>query len=62
MRELCRRLGWERKSLTHAKKAGLKTIKFARFDYVRGLDVLDFFSKLAEQQAGEQGQGGNNVS
>ena len=50
VRELCRRLGWERKSLAHAKREGLRTVKFARFDYVRGADVLAFFDKLAEQQ------------
>ena len=53
MREACRRLGWERKTLAHAKREGLKTTRFGRFDYVRGADVLDFFAKLAEQREGE---------
>ena len=51
VRKLCKRLGWERKTLAHAKRAGLRTIRFGRFDYARGCDVLDFFTKLAEQQA-----------
>ncbi len=52
MREACRRLGWERKTLAHAKKTGLRTIRFGRFDYIRGLDLCDFFAKLAERQEG----------
>ena len=56
-RELCRRLAWERKTLTHAKREGLLTIRFGRSDYVRGADVLAFFDRQAEQQAGN-GQGG----
>jgi hypothetical protein len=55
VRELCRRLNWERKTLSHAKQEGLITIRFGRSDYVRGDDVLAFFGKLAEQQAGGNG-------
>jgi hypothetical protein len=54
-REACRRLEWERKTLAHAKREGLKTIRFGRFDYCRGADVLRFFDRLAEQQAGQGG-------
>jgi len=53
VRELCHRLGWERKTLVHAKRDGLKTIRFGRWDYVRGKDALAFFDQLAERQAGE---------
>jgi hypothetical protein len=49
VRELCARLGWERKTLTHAKRAGLQTIRFGRFDYCRGADVVAFFDGLADQ-------------
>lgn len=52
VRELCRRLGWERKSLAHAKREGLRTVKFGRFDYARGSDVLSFFDQLAQRQGG----------
>jgi hypothetical protein len=58
VRELCRVLAWERKTLAHAKREGLRTIRFGRFDYVRGRDVLAFFDKLADRQAA--GQGGDN--
>ena len=60
LREAARRLGWERKTIAHAKRAGLRSVRFGRFDYVRGVDVLDFFAKLADQQAGRGngGQGG----
>ena len=51
MREACRRLGWERKTLAHAKREGLRTIRFGRFDYVRGADILTFFAAIAERQA-----------
>ena len=53
MREACRRLGWERKTLAHAKSAGLQTIRFGRFDYVRGADLLSFFDRLAGQSNAE---------
>ncbi len=53
MREACRRLGWERKTLAHAKSAGLVTIRFGRFDYVRGADLLSFFDRLAGQSNAE---------
>jgi len=56
VREACLRLGWARKTLTHAKKTGLRTIRFGRFDYVRGADILSFFSRLAEPQASGEGQ------
>jgi len=49
MREACRRLGWERKTLAHAKRAGLRTIRFGRFDYVTGAELARFFARLAER-------------
>ncbi len=51
MREASRRLAWERKTLTHAKRMGLQTIRFGRFDYVHGADILSFFDALAKTQA-----------
>ena len=52
VRILCSRLGWERKTLAHAKRSGLKTTKFGRFDYCAGADVLEFFRGLAEGDGG----------
>ena len=52
VREACRRLGWQRKTLAHAKAEGLRTIKFGRFCYVRGADLLEFFGRLAARQDG----------
>ena len=51
LREAARRLGWEQKTIRRAQREGLRTIMFGRFKYVRGSDVLDFFGKLAEEQA-----------
>lgn len=47
MRVAAGRLGWNRKSVAHAKRAGLKTVQFGRFCYVRGVDLAEFFAKLA---------------
>ena len=48
--EFRRRLGWGLKSYRHAKRKGLRTIKFARSEFVLGSDILEFFVRLAEQQ------------
>jgi hypothetical protein len=57
VRELCRRLGWQRKTLSHAKQVGLKTIRFGRFDYCLSSDVIAFFSRLADKQHQREGAG-----
>ena len=54
MKEACRRLNWQRKTLAHAKREGLKTVKFGRYDYVQGADVLDFFRRLAERPTDDE--------
>jgi hypothetical protein len=54
LREAARRLGWCQKSIAHAKREGLTVIRFAKFAYVRGRDVLAFFDKLAGSQADGQ--------
>ena len=49
---LCERLGWKRKTLSHARRAGLRTVRFGRFNYVTGADVLAFFAGLADGNGG----------
>jgi hypothetical protein len=44
---LCAKLGWQRKTLAHAKASGLQTVRFGRFDYVTGDAVLEFFRQVA---------------
>jgi hypothetical protein len=56
--EAARRLGWCTKSRRFAKQRGLRVIRFGRWEFVLGSDVLDFFRKLAEQQAASSEQGG----
>jgi hypothetical protein len=51
------RLGWCAKSRRYAQRDGLRVIRYGRHQYVTGADLLDWFRKLAEQQAG--GEGGN---
>ncbi len=46
--EACRRLGWGKRTLQHARRCGLRIIRFGRCAYVRGVDVHAFFAKLAE--------------
>ena len=57
--EFRRRLGWGAKSYRAAKRRGLRTVRFARREYVLGADVLAFFGRLAEDQAGDA-EGGTN--
>ena len=52
MREFGRRLDLHDKALSDAQKAGLRTVVFGRQKFVLGSDALDFFRRLAEQQAG----------
>ena len=53
--EAARRLGWCAKSRRYAQRDGLRVIPYGRFQYVLGADILDFFQRLAERQAGEEG-------
>jgi hypothetical protein len=52
------RLGWCAKSRRFAQRDGLRVVRYGRHQYVLGADVLDFFRKLAERQAGGNGQEG----
>ncbi len=58
MREFGRRLDLHNKALADAQRAGLRTILFGRCKFVLGSDALDWFKRLAEQQAAGNGQEG----
>jgi hypothetical protein len=58
LRELCHRLNWKEHAIRQARAAGLRMIVFGREKFVLGRDVLDFFCRLAEAQAGAQNQEG----
>jgi hypothetical protein len=51
LREFGRRLGLANKALCDAQRAGLKTALVGRVKFVIGADALDWFGKMAEQQA-----------
>jgi hypothetical protein len=49
---LCRNLGWGKHTLAKARRDGLGPwIRYGRSVYIRGVDVLAFFDKLADEQA-----------
>ena len=50
--ELRRRLQWKEHAVRMARVAGLRLVTFGRTKYVLGSDVLRFFERLADQQAG----------
>jgi len=54
--ELKRRLGWGEHAVRQARAAGLRLVAFGREKYALGADVLDFFRRLAEEQAGRNGR------
>jgi hypothetical protein len=58
LREVCRRLGWKEHAIRQARAAGLRMVIFGREKFILGADVLDFFRRLAEQQAAGDGKGG----
>lgn len=49
--ELRRRLGWKEHAVRQARVNGLRLVVFGRAKYCLGSDVLEFFNRLAEQQA-----------
>jgi hypothetical protein len=58
-RVLLAALGWEHRTFRHAVQEGLRIIAFGKQRFVLGRDVLDFFTRLAEQQAANSnGEGG----
>ncbi len=58
------RLGWGSRALAEAKARGLRVLRFAKRQYVKGADVISFLESVqgeaqCEQQTGDQtGQGG----
>jgi hypothetical protein len=57
MAEFGRRLGFAHKALADAQRAGLRTILFGRCKFILGSDALEWFRRLAEQQANGNGGG-----
>lgn len=45
-----RRLGWSKKSIIQAKRAGLKSVRFGHCDFVLGKWLWEFIEKLGESQ------------
>ena len=50
--ELRRRLQWQEHAVRQARVSGLRLVTFGRAKYALGSDVLKFFERLADQQAG----------
>ncbi len=55
--ELRRRLQWQEHAVRQARVKGLRLVVFGRQKYALGSDVLKFFERLAEQQAGNRDGG-----
>ena len=51
LREFGRRLGLAKQALCDCQREGLRTVLCGRCKFVLGEDAIDFFRKLAEQQA-----------
>ena len=47
-REVMRRLGWKDHAWRQARRAGLRSIRFGREQYVLGSDVLEWFARHRE--------------
>ena len=52
LRTAARRLGWHRKSIVEAKRAGLKTVRAGRFDLVLGKWIWEFLEGFDDKQNG----------
>jgi len=52
LRECGRRLGLGPRIMREAQRQGLRTVLLGRLKFVLGCDVLDFFLRLADAQAG----------
>jgi hypothetical protein len=53
LQEFCRRLRIGQKTWRSMKAAGLRSCEFGRQRYIVGRDALNFFTTLAERQAGD---------
>jgi hypothetical protein len=58
--ELKRRLGLGRWSFRKLRQAGLPVIVIGRNSYIEGSAAIETIKRLAEQQAGGNGEGGGN--
>lgn len=52
LRAAARRLGWHRKSIVEAKRAGLRTVRAGRFDLVLGKWIWEFLEGVDDKQNG----------
>jgi hypothetical protein len=55
--ELRRRLRWKEHAVRQARLAGLRLISFGREKFCLGEDVLSFFRRLGDRQAGDGREG-----
>jgi len=49
--EFYRRMGWRRHSQREARRRGLVSVRFGSANFILGKHALEFFERLAEQQA-----------
>lgn len=56
IRALHERLGWGPRTVAKAQRDGLRVLTYAKWKYVTGADVLEFFARLGE--GGGDGDGG----
>ena len=66
LREAARRMGWASRMVADVQRMGLKTVVIGRMKYTTGAAVYQLVERMmhqagdqAEQQADDQGQGGN---
>jgi hypothetical protein len=50
LRAAAHRLGWHRKSIVEAKRAGLRTVRVGRFDLVLGKWIWEFLEGFDNKQ------------
>lgn len=53
MRELARRMGWQKRMSSDAQKMGLRTVTIGRMKYTTGEWVLEFVKGVAARQGGQ---------
>lgn len=56
------RLRWGDETISKAQREGLKVLRYGKWGYVVGADLIEFLSRLADKQAGDGNgdeQGGN---
>jgi hypothetical protein len=53
LRAAASRLGWNRKSIVQAKKAGLRTVRIGRYDLVLGQWLWDFVEGFKQNSSNQ---------